>query len=66
MDSEQTAQCVVCSVVVCVLLIIVGLLIFIVSVFVLGPVIDEVQVRLVEINETTTSDMEPFHDYDYD
>ncbi|XP_044312996.1 uncharacterized protein LOC123037232 [Drosophila rhopaloa] len=62
MDSARTAQCVVYSVVVCVLLIMVGFLIFMVNVFVLGPAIDKMQIRLVEINATTTV-MEPVRDY---
>ncbi|EDX11730.1 uncharacterized protein LOC120284963 [Drosophila simulans] len=64
MDSVQTAQCIVCSVVVCVLLIIVGFVIFILSVFAFAPLVDKMQLRLIEINVTTT-ERDPILDYDY-
>ncbi|XP_070072433.1 uncharacterized protein [Drosophila takahashii] len=64
MDSAQTAQCILYSVVVCVLLLIVGFLIFIVNVYVLGPAVDEMELRLIEFNGTTAAAMDPDHDYD--
>ncbi|XP_039495323.1 uncharacterized protein LOC120454258 isoform X1 [Drosophila santomea] len=64
MDSVQTAQCIVCSVVVCVLLIITGFLIFILSVYAFAPLMDKVQLRLIETNVTTT-ERDPIYDYDY-
>ncbi|XP_043655295.1 uncharacterized protein LOC122621492 [Drosophila teissieri] len=64
MDSVQTAQCIVCSVVVCVLLIITGFLIFILSVYAFSPLMDKVQLRVIETNVTTT-ERDPIHDHDY-
>ncbi|XP_026839870.1 uncharacterized protein LOC113564869 [Drosophila erecta] len=63
MDSVQTAQCIVCSVVVCVLLIITGFLIFILSLYAFAPLMDKVQHRLIEINVTTTETT--IQDYEY-
>lgn len=65
MDSVQTAQCIVCSVVVCVLLIIAGFLIFILSVFAFAPLVDKMQLRLIEDINVTTTERDPILDYDY-
>jgi len=65
MDSAQTAQCVLYSVVVGVLLLIAGFVIFILHLYVLGPAFDEVEPRRLEHNATTDVS-DGVHDYDYE